>query len=268
MVSPTPKLLQTSNEYPDWVILHIPHDSTLIPEDILDQFCITKDELKQELLLMTDHHTRQLFTHDVNLNRMIYAPVSRLVVDVERFVDDNQEPMSQRGMGVVYTRRANQQPLRRAISEHERMELLKRYYYPRHHAFEQEVEDVLKKYSRCLIIDCHSFSSVPLPYETDQNMNRPQICIGTDLYHTPLELVNRLLQSFKDVGLIVAINEPYSGAIVPLRYYQKEKKVQSIMIEVNRSLYLDEGTGELLPRYDEFRQLINRIINEANYDLN
>jgi N-formylglutamate amidohydrolase len=148
------------------------------------------------------------------------------------------------------------------ISEQERIHLLEMYYYPHHKAFELEVERVLEKYDRCLIIDCHSFSSVPLPYELNQAANRPQICIGTDSFHTTVELEHRFVHSFKNAGFTVAINKPYSGAIVPLRYYKCEKKVQSIMIEVNRLLYLDEGTGELL-KNNKLGKLLSTIINET-----
>jgi hypothetical protein len=39
-------------------------------------------------------------------------PVSRLVVDPERFVDDATEPMAACGMGVIYTQTSQRMPLR------------------------------------------------------------------------------------------------------------------------------------------------------------
>ena len=97
------------------------------------------------------------------------------------------------------------------------------------------VDECLEKHSRCLIFDCHSFPEQPLPYESDRN--RPDICIGTDTYHTNEELRDCLSKVFKALDYDVAINSPFSGTIVPSKHYQKDQRVVSVMIEVNRSLY-------------------------------
>lgn len=38
-----------------------------------------------------------------------------------------------------------------------------------------------------------------------------------------------------------------------VNYYQRNKKCLSIMIEVNRSLYMDEATGEKLPSFENIQ---------------
>ena len=97
------------------------------------------------------------------------------------------------------------------------------------------VDSCLEQHDQCLIIDCHSFPARPLPYESDKN--RPDICIGTDTYHTSTVLKNQLSTAFKAHGYDVAIDSPFSGTIVPLKHYHKDQRVESVMIEVNRSLY-------------------------------
>ncbi len=72
--------------FPEWVIFHVPHDSKVIPAEVRHQFALDDDAaLMQEIIKMTDHHTLNLFTHGVPEQQIIRSPVSRLVVDVERF---------------------------------------------------------------------------------------------------------------------------------------------------------------------------------------
>ena len=112
--------------YPPWVVLHVPHDSTWIPPRDREPFLLDDDALALELARMTDHHTHALFAEGVPAAQVVRAPVSRLVVDVERFEDDAAEPMAARGMGVVYTVTSQLEPLRRPLTAAEREDLLAR----------------------------------------------------------------------------------------------------------------------------------------------
>jgi len=211
----------------DGIILHIPHASTVLPSEV--EFLLGQEALAYEVDAMTDHHTDRLFNLP-GAHRCVF-PVSRLVVDPERFIDD---PMESVGMGVVYIRTAEGEALR-DISDMDRSALIDTYYHPHHKKLTRIVDSCLEQHDQCLIIDCHSFPAQPLPYESDRN--RPDICIGTDTYHTSTELKAYLSAAFKALGYDVAIDSPFSGTIVPLKHYHKDQRVESVMIEVNRSLY-------------------------------
>ena len=215
----------------DGIILHIPHASTVLPSEV--EFLLGQEALAYEVDAMTDHHTDRLF--DLPGAHRCVFPVSRLVVDPERFIDD---PMESVGMGVVYTHTADGNVLR-AISEIDRLALINTYYHPHHNKLTRMVDDSLEQHNQCLIIDCHSFPAQPLPYESDTT--RPDICLGTDSYHTSTELRDCLLKTFEALGYVVAIDSPFSGTIVPLRHYHKDQRVESVMIEVNRSLYANSS---------------------------
>ena len=115
---------------PAWVIVHIPHDSTDVPESVRSQFLLTDAALALELELMTDHFTHALFAQPSGEATVVRAPVSRLVVDVERFEDDAQEPMAARGMGAVYQVTSHMAPLRKPMSAAEREYLMQTWYRP------------------------------------------------------------------------------------------------------------------------------------------
>lgn len=223
------------------VILHIPHASRSIPEEFRPDLLLDAAELETELLRMTDAYTDEAAAGDWAAF-VLQAPVSRLVVDVERFRDDESEPMSQIGMGTVYTRTHDGRPLR-ILDPVKREAMLRRFYDPHHAQFAWSVNEMLQRFRRCLILDVHSFPSKPLPYEPEQSPVRPDICIGTDRFHTPPQLADAALGFFASRGWSVRENSPFAGSIVPLPHYGKERRVASVMVEFNRVLLMDEATG-------------------------
>jgi N-formylglutamate amidohydrolase len=111
------------------MILHIPHSSKTIPERFRDQIVLSDDDLTAELLRMTDAFTDELFACPETI--AVIFPISRLLVDVERFSDDAKEPMSRVGMGKIYTHTAARRTLRRSLQPQEERNLLE-YYDVRH----------------------------------------------------------------------------------------------------------------------------------------
>jgi N-formylglutamate amidohydrolase len=243
------------------VIYHIPHSSFDIPSDLISAFLLDDQALEAELRVMTDAFTDDLFgCHAMDDDTVVTFPCSRLVLDPERFLDDMLEMMSWIGMGVIYQQTSSGNPLRNNPSLEERDALIRRFYMPHHKRLTEATENELNRCGSAFILDCHSFPSRPLPFEFDQDPDRPDICIGTDDFHTPPDLLEITRQAVTDEGLTCQVNRPFSGSMVPSRYYGRDPKVSSIMIEVNRSLYMDEGTGERSAEYGTCRASVGRII--------
>lgn len=224
------------------LLLHIPHSSTTIPEEYR-RIYTNHSLLQQELLRMTDRYTDELFQ---SCDTRIVFPVSRLLCDVERFRDPSMECMTEKGMWICYTHSSDGKPLA-SFDEAHIKNILSRYYDVHHQRFSELTEQKLHTFGQVLVVDCHSFSSKPLPHEPSQQEPRPDICIGTDCYHTPEALVQRLEAFFHANSLSTKRNNPFAGTIVPLQYYQANPSVYSVMIEVNRKLYMDETTAEKKP---------------------
>jgi len=227
--------------YPPWVVIHVPHDSTVVPADVRAQFLLDDAELGRELVRMTDHHTHAIFADPGSDAVVVRSPVSRLVVDVERFQDDADEPMAARGMGAVYTSTSQRTALRGRLSADEREALLGAYYRPHHAVLEAAVAAAIERHGRCLVLDGHSFPSEALPYEmADPARERADICIGTDDFHTSAELADAFAVAFRRDGWRVSLNDPFAGALVPASRYRRDGRVSGVMVEVNRRLYLRE----------------------------
>ena len=243
------------------LVVHVPHSSTNIPPEVRRTFCLDDGQLRYELLRMTDWHTDRLFSGGLDLGGTVFLNrMSRLVVDPERFPDDHHEVMAAKGMGAVYTRTADGRPLRKSMLPEERTRLLEAYFHPYARAFKDVVSRMLDRHGRCLILDGHSFPSVPQPYELDQEIPRPQICLGTDNIHSPESLVREVEVRCVAQGLHVARNTPFAGTYVPLRYWHTDSRVSSLMIEIRRDLYMDEETGSEKAGLLRVQELISGIV--------
>jgi N-formylglutamate amidohydrolase len=242
------------------LVLHIPHASDAVPEDVRSQLLLADGDLRRELLAMTDHGTDELFSLPPEDAVSVSSSVSRLVVDPERLLDPEREPMEKVGMGAVYTKTSGGARLREDdVAARERDSLLARFYHPHHARLAEATAAALAAHGRCLIVDCHSFPSEPLPYELevaddrDAVLRRPAVCIGVDQVHTPHWLRRRawirmfeMIDQWPDeVARRVAFDRPFAGTMVPSPF-RGDTRIHSIMIELRRDLYMDEETGERL----------------------
>ena len=245
------------------LILHIPHSSKCIPADAV--YMVDQNTVDKEILKLTDWYTDDLFSLEDAIT--VKAEFSRVFCDPERFSEDSQEVMAQFGMGVLYEKSDEGIPIRE-VSPNLREAILNRYYWPHHKQLNQTVEQQLKPYGKALIVDCHSFPSTPFVRDLDQSPNRPDFNIGTDPYHTPEALTTASREFFEHKGYTVGIDWPYKGTIVPLAHYQKSKNVASIMLEINRALYLDEPSNVRSANYAVIKGVVNEFLElmKSHYD--
>jgi N-formylglutamate amidohydrolase len=61
-------------------------------------------------------------------------------------------------------------------------------------------------------------------------------------------------------GFSFAVNRPFAGCIVPLAHYRKKRNVCSIMLEVDRRLYLDEETGKKSGSFENCLSAVGRFV--------
>lgn len=109
-----------------------------------------------------------------------------------------------------------------------------------------------------LLIDCHSFSSQP----NLLNSNPPDvdICIGfNDDATCPNKVViGNIVQHFSSLGYKVGINKPFSNSKtfdVPVKYH-------SVMIEVNKQLYMNEQTLEKTNGFEQLKANIQSLYDK------
>jgi len=224
------------------ILLHIPHSSVCFPSDSRFNF----NDLDEDERLLIDYYTDMLFMPLQpleHISSMIF-PYCRLFADVERLVDD---PLEEEGLGISY-RRQMSSGVFRAFSN--QLSAFKLYV-----DFHAQVSIKLVELERPLLIDCHSFAA--LPNLLNSNPPNIDICIGynDDETYPGEENISKIAQHFKACGYKVGINTPFSNSktfAVPVKYH-------SVMIEVNKRLYMDELTLEKTKGFDKLRNEIQDI---------
>jgi len=196
------------------MLLHIPHSSTDILQDV------EVSNLQENLNLLTDWFTDELFFHEAG--EPIIFKYSRLCIDVERLPEN--EPMEKSGQGILYEKDAFGDPIKRKNAD-----FMMKLYHEHHYFLNQRTGWTLAYFPKAFIVDCHSFLDGP---------TRPDICLGIGQY-TPKDMYFDIRDYFSSHGLYIAFNIPYEGSIMP-HGFENNSDVKSIMIEVNKKLYLDD----------------------------
>ena len=233
------------------LIIHIPPSSVNIP--FFDGYCLDKQSLFEEQVLLTDWYTDDIF--HTQEDPIVKADFSRIFCDVERFEDDKLEPMAKFGMGVLYTA-TDEGKLMRNVSPEYRAKVINQYYKKHHLKLTSEVEKQLQINGNACIVDAHSFADIPFNRDLEKSTNRPDFNIGTDSFHTPQILVDISVDFFEKHKHTIWLDKPYSGSIVPLEYYKKNPKVNSIMLEVNRKMYLKDNSNIKSDNYNYTKDLV------------
>ncbi|MEU0101307.1 N-formylglutamate amidohydrolase [Streptomyces sp. NPDC006267] len=245
------------------VLLHVPHGSRRIPRRVREGIILDDAALERELDHITDAHTAELAAAAAAI-----APAapwrfvndcSRLVVDPERFPDEREEMLAV-GMGAVYTRTTHREPLR--PPETDPAPLLEAYFHPYADAMTAAVEGRIAAAGRAVIIDVHSYPTAPLPYELHGAGPRPPVCLGTDPFHTPPELLAAASRLFG--GCVghdgVGHDSPFAGAYVPLRHYGTDRRVTALMVEIRRDTYMSEPGGPAGPGLDMLAHALAELV--------
>lgn len=244
-VPPSYEFLPGATDSP--VILHVPHSAREIPGDVRSGIVLEDAALERELDHITDAHTAGIA--EAAARAAGVAPwrfvnrLSRLVVDPERFPDEREEMLGV-GMGAVYTRTTHKDVLR--SDAFDAGPLIERYFRPYARAMTEAVADRLAATGRAVIIDVHSYPSAPLPYELHGDGPRPEVCLGTDSFHTPPGLLAAAREAFAPCGE-TGLDSPFAGTYVPLEFYGKRAEVTALMVEIRRDTYMSEPGGPAGP---------------------
>jgi N-formylglutamate amidohydrolase len=109
-----------------------------------------------------------------------------------------------------------------------------------------------------VLVDCHSMPSASMGQPPG---GRPHFVLG-DRFGASCDA--RLTRFIRDIlqgaGYDVQVNRPYAGGFITEHYGNPGHGVQSLQLEINRALYLDEGT---LTKNKDFPKLVRTLSDMA-----
>ncbi len=234
-------------------LIHLPHSGTNVPSEYLSDYLLPRDKLEENIYQYCDLYTDELFSSLLENFGGVKSSYSRLFFDPERFGDDGQEDMYKKyKLGWFYENAILcKTPLRKTNNKNS----IRKYFDDHHKELNNKTKQKLDLYDKCTIIDCHSFSNERYWFH-DKDIYLPDICIGFEENHADYELIEIIKDEFKEYD--IGINTPYLGSLVPTDYWQKDFRVKSVMIEINKKLYLESDN---LTKSDNFYLIKQKIEN-------
>jgi N-formylglutamate amidohydrolase len=230
---------------------------------------------------LIDWYTDELFHTDRIRVTKVVSEICRTLCDVERMVYD---PLEKIGYGIInkrmikrsypYSSGGSHIAFKEEFFDPTCKELLEYYtmYQSRLvYTIMNNAYWVREKYfgdNSVLLIDCHSFSSMPTALcDPGPQEEQVDICLGynDDATCPPQELIDFVASYFENLGYRVGRNTPFSHSKTvecPVPYH-------SLMIEVNKRCYMNEQTlektkGFVRLRY-EIEGLYSHILKDGGY---
>ena len=205
---------------------------------------------------------------------LLAAGASRAFVDLNRAADELDpalidgvrrpvhNPRVASGLGVIPRVVAGGRPIHRGrIPLAEAQARIDAHWRPYHEALGALLAESHARFGEAVLIDCHS-----MPHEAIEAVGlpggpRPDVVLGDRFgASASAAVVDRVEAAFSRAGLRVARNMPFAGAYIVQHYGRPSRRQHAVQVEIDRSLYMDEGLVEPSPRFDAFRRLLAGVV--------
>lgn len=119
---------------------------------------------------------------------------------------------------------------------------------PYHIALNDLLGQTRRRFSRCLLVDCHSMPS-------QSKGGQPDFVLG-DAHGTSCSpaVIRHVEHVLNGLGYSVRRNDPYAGGYVTRHYGRPREGIHALQIEISRALYMDEGRFERRPGFTRLQE--------------
>jgi N-formylglutamate deformylase len=177
----------------------------------------------------------------------------------------NPSPTTLRGLGLIKSLSRWGEPFQDHLLTVEEVEhRLATYHRPYHAELARIVSAMRATSDRVYILSCHCMSAVGAPTHPDAGQPRADICLGdVDGTTSSPELIDFVEDAFKDLGFSVTRNVPYNGGYLNRRHADVANGIHSIMVEVNKALFMDTETFRRTEGFAIVQEAIDTVVSRV-----
>lgn len=231
---------------------------------VLDQQTIRSSE---------DAHVDRLFSKVIDYGApFLVAQVPRAYLDLNRAADEldpaliegvrrnAHNPRIGSGLGVIPRVVAGGRSIYRGkLTLEEAHKRLQTYWHPYHDRLTALLDQSYRLFGESILIDCHSMPREALESGRGSGQ-RPHVVIGDRFgAAASARLVDQIAAAFERQGLAVARNAPFAGAYSTVAYGRPVRSQHAVQIEIDRSLYMNEATLEILPEFEVLQAKLTAV---------
>lgn len=256
---PSPILLRRPARQLAGIVITSPHSGRCYPQKFIAASRLnaetirgSEDSFVDELLIMAPELGLPLLSAEFprawcDVNREPWELDPAMFVDPLPDYVNTTSPRVAAGLGTIARIvGAGELIYARKLLFEEAKERVESCWYPFHEALAGLIDESLKVFGYCFVLDCHS---MPTPF--NRLGGRPDIILGdghgTSCYPAWTKHMEMI---FKTQGLSVLRNDPYAGGFITRHYGCPYKHVQVVQIEIARNLYMNERQFTRKPSFE------------------
>ena len=255
------------------VLITVPHAGSFYPELFKKYIKLELDKIRKIEDYQSDKILKLIKKDNADI---LIAKCSRAVVDLNRsrksidndlfngvVINEQQDEkkMISYGLGVFPKIISNKLIFKAKLPTSYARKMLEKYYDPFHKSLSNQLDFLLKKFGFCYHFDLHTMPSHAL----NHFKVKPHIVLGNNFGKSSSKnLIYNIKNCFEKFGLKVEINNPYAGGYITRHYGNPLVGIETIQIEINRSLYMDE-TNLKINKIDYLQKIFSEIFNNFEY---
>lgn len=259
------------------IVIDVPHSGRDYPDDfdyILDDIDMKKAEDRYVDLLVSKANELGITVIIANFPRTYIDP-NRPEDDIDPDIVEEYYPMnkprsehSKRGIGLIRRLVKGKDLYKRKLTKEEIDRRIETCYRPYHEALSKAIEEKHDKFGKVWHLNIHSMpndAAPPISSATPLNIFTKKACFeigdqeGKTCSANFSEFIYRNLNK-KDYS--VASNVYYKGVEIVQRYGNPEKGYNSMQLEINKSLYLNERTQEKNKDFDKIENVMMSLCED------